>query len=363
MKKLNLNKIHITSDMKYRAIFLSAGAIHIFFLIFFIAIGQIPMVLFNAASTLMYVVGGFVSVPKGSDKIGYGWILAFFIEITLHAVVTSLVMGWEACFHLYVTAILPVAAYLLFLTCSIQRFLVTMAAMTLTVIIAMGCTMWYLNYYESFFQAPGSFLRVIAFINSFFVCTIVFVFTMLFVLEVGSMLSKLDAANRNLEYIATHDALTGLYNRHSLKKLYKELEQSNKPYCIALGDIDDFKKVNDTYGHDCGDVVLKSVAGVISNNIGENDAACRWGGEEMLIVMWGDQDSCLDAVSAIKDKINALRITSDDKQVCVSMTFGFVDRTEGKSGIEALISVADSRLYVGKKSGKNVIVAQNVSRH
>lgn len=357
--QFDLGKLQIASYVKYRAIFLSAGAVHIFFLVFFIVIKQYPLAIFNVFSIALYTLGSFLSVPKDTENIKYGWILAFYVEIMLHAVLASLVMGWEANFHLYSTAVLPVAAYLLFLTASVRRFLYTMGAMIFSTAAMMGGVMWYLNYYDSFFLVSERFIRPVTYLNAFFVCAIVLAFTLLFVLEVASMLSKLDATNKRLEFIATHDALTGLYNRHSLKNLFRELEQSKKPYCVVLGDIDDFKQVNDTYGHDCGDIVLKSVAEVISRNIGENDTACRWGGEELLIVLWGEQEHCFHAISAIRDEINALRIPSNNKQVAVSMTFGFADRAEENLGIEALISVADSRLYIGKRSGKNVIITEN----
>lgn len=357
--ELDLSKIHIASYVKYRAIFLSAGAVHIFFLFFFISVGQYAMAVFNVFSIALYVLGTFLSVPKGSENIKFGWIMAFYVEIMLHATVCSLLLGWDTGFHLYSIAVLPVAAYLLFLTAPIKRFIVTMAAMTGVVVALMGGCMVYLAFFDCAEPLEENHTKLIAYLNAFFAGAIILIFTLLFVLEVATMLGKLDAANKRLEFIATHDALTGLYNRHSLRKLFRELEQSEDPFCIIMGDIDDFKKVNDTYGHDCGDAVLKSVAEVISHNIGENDTACRWGGEEMLIVMWGEQESCFNAVSVIKEKINALRIYANDKQVTVSMTFGFVDRMEEDLGIEALISVADSRLYIGKRSGKNVIITEN----
>lgn len=356
--EIDLGKFHISSYVKYRAIFLAAGAVHIFFLVFFIVIQQYFLAVFNVFSISLYVLGSFISVPKNSENIKFGWILAFYVEIMLHATLVSFVLGWDASFHLYATAVLPVAAYLLFLTCPLKKFIITMAVMVFVAAVMMGGTMWYLNYYDSFALVSERFIRLIAYLNAFFASAIIFAFTLLFVLEVATMLNKLDNANKSLEFIATHDALTGLYNRHSLKKLFRELEQSKEPFCVILGDIDDFKKVNDTYGHDCGDTVLKSVADVISHNIGENDTACRWGGEEMLIVMWGEQDSCFDAITHIKDKISELDVLPKESHRKVTMTFGFVYRSE-EHGIEALISVADSRLYIGKRSGKNVIVTEN----
>ena len=357
--EFDLSKIRIASYVKYRAIFLSAGVVHIFFLFFFIAVEQYQLAVFNVFSVALYAIGAFRSVPKRSDKIKFGWIIAFYLEIMVHATLCSLMLGWATGFHLYSIAVLPVAAYLLFLTTPIKRFIVTLAVMTGVVVVLMGGCMLYLGFFGNIRQLSEQQVSIIAYLNAFFSGGIILIFTLLFVLEVASMLGKLDAINKRLEFIATHDALTGLYNRHSLKKIFRQLEQSDEPYCIAMGDIDDFKKVNDTYGHDCGDVVLKSVAEVISRSIGEQDTACRWGGEEMLIVMWGDRDRCFGVISDIKDKINALEIFPEESNRHVTMTFGFVNRSEENTGIEALIAVADSRLYIGKRSGKNVIITQN----
>ena len=360
---LDLSKIHIASSVKYRATFLSGGIVHAFFLAYFIMIGQQLMASINVLSVTLYVVGSIISIPKGSDRIRFGWIIAFYAEIMLHAVIASVLMGWDSDFHLYAIAVLPIAAYLLFLTSSISRFIWTMTAMVVCNVVLMSGTMAYLGIFGSIDHVRDDYIEMIAYINSVYAGIIILVFSFLFVLEISTMLSQLEAANRRLEFIATHDALTGLFNRHSLRKLFKELGESNEPFCIVMGDIDDFKKVNDTYGHDCGDVVLKSVAEIISGGINENDTACRWGGEEMLIVLRGERESCLKTVSEIRERINALEIYSQDKQVRVSMTFGLADCTEGDSehegvsGIEQLISVADSKLYEGKHSGKNVIVA------
>ncbi|MCH5324669.1 MAG: GGDEF domain-containing protein [Eubacterium sp.] len=312
---------------------------------------------FNVISVTLYILGSLLSVPKGTDKIKYGWIVAFYIEIMLHAVTCTVLMGWNVGFHLYAIAVLPIAAYLLFLTTPIKRFIITMAIMIVANAVIMPAVMIYSDGHGSIEHVPADSERMIAFVNTGFTGIIILVFTFLFVLEISSMFDKLNDVNRQLEFIATHDALTGLYNRHSLKPLFEQLERGNTPYCIVMGDIDDFKKVNDTYGHDCGDIVLKSVSDIISDNIGEQDTACRWGGEEILIVMHGERDSCFDVISAIREKINALEIVAEDKSVGVSMTFGFVYCKESTAGIEALISVADSRLYQGKAGGKNVIIA------
>ncbi|MGN1423624.1 MAG: GGDEF domain-containing protein, partial [Oscillospiraceae bacterium] len=198
-------------------------------------------------------------------------------------------------------------------------------------------------------------------INILFNLLLLFAFSGLFILEIRSLIEKLNLSNEQLIFTATHDPLTGLYNRNRLRGTLEKLDKCGEPFCIVMGDIDDFKKVNDTYGHDCGDVVLKSIAEIIMTNIGERDIACRWGGEEMLIIMYGSYDDCYGRISNIKSLINSLAIDHEDTTVRVSMTFGFAasgeDEAGGSMGIDAMISTVDKRLYKGKASGKNVIIA------
>ena len=160
---------------------------------------------------------------------------------------------------------------------------------------------------------------------------------------------------------AVTDGLTGLYNRHCLHSTLRDVAESTEPFCVVMGDIDDFKKINDTFGHDCGDVVLRSVAEIIMRNIGEKDIACRWGGEEMLMILHGTYDECYPKISKIKSEINALCLDHENRAVKVSMTFGFATSAENadirSEGIDAMLSMVDKRLYKGKASGKNIIVA------
>ena len=157
-----------------------------------------------------------------------------------------------------------------------------------------------------------------------------------------------------------HDSLTGLYNRHSLRDFFDSLDESGNEYCVALGDIDNFKRVNDTYGHDCGDDVLVTVSDIIKKSMAENDLACRWGGEEILIIMRGTRSDCLGRMRDIREQINSSVVETGSNSISVTMTFGFADCHEvensGKNHMDSIVILVDGRLYVGKKSGKNVII-------
>lgn len=164
---------------------------------------------------------------------------------------------------------------------------------------------------------------------------------------------------RSLRSLVEQDALTMLANRRfgdkQLRQLVKNMSTDKTSFCIAIGDIDDFKKVNDTYGHDCGDLVLKSVAGVFQRQMRGNGFAARWGGEEFLLVF--ENRNILQAKLLLKkilDEIRSMECKYDDISVCVTMTFGL---TPGDTdNVTELLRAADERLYQGKKNGKNQVV-------
>ena len=114
---------------------------------------------------------------------------------------------------------------------------------------------------------------------------------------------ELNAANQAmLMHKATHDPLTGIMNRGAFESLKDFLKQSSKPMALLLVDIDHFKSVNDTYGHNSGDEVLTAISEIIRENIPETACVCRWGGEEILILASGTP---LNGAMLVAERIRA----------------------------------------------------------
>jgi len=152
------------------------------------------------------------------------------------------------------------------------------------------------------------------------------------------------------------DALTGLYNRrYGEKKIIEVQNNLAGNYCLVLGDIDYFKKVNDTYGHECGDIVLSEVANILNINMRNKGFAARWGGEEFLLVF--ENIKMKDAVNMLEDILNEIRkkeIAYKEEIVRITMTFGICQG--GTEDMDSLIREADNKLYRGKEGGRNQIV-------
>lgn len=174
---------------------------------------------------------------------------------------------------------------------------------------------------------------------------------------------ELLTANKKMEIMVNTDFLTRLFNRsYILDKIEyekKKMMRTGKPFSIILADIDDFKKINDTYGHNCGDFILKNIALDIMGSLRKSDTAARWGGEEFLLLL---PETNINNAKIVAEKIRRniceKVYISEKEQHKVTLSMGlsvFSDPKEDKE-IHSLIKEADVALYEGKKSGKNRVV-------
>lgn len=174
--------------------------------------------------------------------------------------------------------------------------------------------------------------------------------------ELGEMGRSTVKVQISLRRFIERDALTGLYNRRFGEKKLKEIMNSCACFSIAIGDIDFFKKFNDQYGHECGDIVLKEVAEVLNEGMTGMGIAARWGGEEFLLIFENiNAQEANDKLEEILDRIRGCEVNYEEQVHHVRMTFGIVDNTEKQLGDE-LLRAADEKLYQGKKEGRDRVV-------
>lgn len=177
--------------------------------------------------------------------------------------------------------------------------------------------------------------------------------------ELGEMGRYLIKMQKSLREMVEQDILTGLYNRRSgenlLKRVREKYQKEGTPFCVAIGDIDHFKKVNDTYGHECGDVALVEISAWIKEHMQNRGFVARWGGEEVLLVYNNMQlDAAVSCMEELMETIRNRHIVYGDTTFNVTMTFGITAGDDRK--IEHIIRDADMKLYEGKNSGRNKIV-------
>jgi len=164
------------------------------------------------------------------------------------------------------------------------------------------------------------------------------------------------------ENASKHDLLTGLSNRRDIiEKMEDERERYlrlSKPFTLIIGDIDNFKQLNDSFGHDSGDYVLKIIGRILKNQVRGIDCPSRWGGEEFLIMLVEtDLDGGQRVAERIRKKIEKTSFKYKNTLLPVTMTFGLSIYQSTEDNIDACIKRADKCLYEGKYQGKNRVVA------
>ena len=174
---------------------------------------------------------------------------------------------------------------------------------------------------------------------------------------------ELNEARRKYEHLYNHDALTGAYNRHALNERLKKLQSSGQ-YSIAamILDIDLFKKVNDTYGHMDGDLVLKQLVEVMNGLLETDECIYRWGGEEFTVLF----PRLETAFSTAERILHAVRdhdfiLSRDTIHVTVSIGLALSDDCRRTEDFEHLMLIADECLYQAKNQGRNRLITKKVT--
>ena len=175
---------------------------------------------------------------------------------------------------------------------------------------------------------------------------------------------ELHTANQRLSQLASRDALTNLLNRREMERLLNDAvaqsQEDKTPLSVILMDIDHFKEVNDTYGHDMGDKVILTVADAISHTIRGSDSGCRWGGDEFFIILAGAPLNVAGTVGErIRRKVETAKMPFD-RSVTVSVGAATFD-PERDNELQ-LFKNADEALYQAKKAGRNAVYALGLGR-
>ncbi len=179
-------------------------------------------------------------------------------------------------------------------------------------------------------------------------------------------IAEVEALQGELRRQAIHDSLTGLYNRRylneTLKRDFARAKRESKPLAIVLLDLDDFKNINDKYGHPIGDKFLISFANLLKLNSRASDAVCRWGGEEFLLLL---PDTDLRAALKYAEKLRAVcgshAITHEGVEIQATVSIGVAAYPVHAANEEDLLVKADKALYSSKNTGKNKVTVYEPS--
>lgn len=178
--------------------------------------------------------------------------------------------------------------------------------------------------------------------------------------EIGEMGRYATVVHKSLKELITSDPLTKLYNRRACgsfleKKIAMCEKYQENRIAVAIGDIDFFKKINDTYGHDCGDMVLVTVADVFKKHFKESGLVARWGGEEFLFIFEKPLEQAKHDMQAIYNEIRAIDFEYEGRHFKVTLSGGINGSIVGED-FDNVVKRADDQLYQAKETGRNRII-------
>lgn len=180
--------------------------------------------------------------------------------------------------------------------------------------------------------------------------------------EIGQMAGTAVRMQHSFRDLVQRDSLTGLYNRHYgeiwMKQVKEEARDTGEPFSIAIADIDFFKKFNDCYGHDCGDMVLRKVSELLQTQVGRQGYVSRWGGEEFLIIFKRfTLEESVNFAEEIREKLHRTELRYHNDGFHVTLTIG-VAAGDSEKSIESMVKCADCALYEGKRNGRDQVVCE-----
>ena len=321
--------------------------IHVGFLAFFFANSIYVMVYVNMFSMIAYLVN-FQLIARAKWKT---YMTTTFLEVMLHMFFAVLCVGMSAGFQMYFLGCIAIIFYVEYVTAKLESE--PLNGVMLCVICG---ALYFISLIMVKRNGPQYALNEraafsILLINSFLIFTFVAGFF-------GIMTNRSRHYEQELAKQALHDQLTGLYNRQYMVDFLDQMWREGRT-CngwIAIVDVDDFKKVNDQYGHNCGDCVLESI-GALIRSVCTTQVNCRWGGEEFLI--FGENQSlgqAQDALERLRKAIAQHPFRFEDDCLRITATIGAQTFREAWS-MDEWIAEADRKLYQGKCSGKNSVVS------
>ena len=347
------------SKIKYSLYFMAL--MHISYAILFMCCESAMLALYNLLAFLVVQI----LIRVASNKHLFVAATLSAVEILVFSVVSTYALGDSMNFNLYCFSIIPMVFYVSSTIKDFRKHSYFSLLFSILSLATYAFTIYIRTYNNPLSNFPFdniALISAIEIVNSIIIVGMITIFLFLFTWEMKNNTATLEKRNQQLLQFANVDPLTKLPNRRcmmqTLNLAMHELSRGTSVFSIILGDIDNFKKINDNYGHDMGDKVLLTVAHIISTQLRDCDAVCRWGGEEILILIKGNAESATAIAERIRLAIATTEVVHNNNSVRVSMTFG-VTQAEIGYRIEQIIQSADNRMYYGKQNGKNRVISKN----
>lgn len=301
------------------------------------------LVWFSIPTAMVYVIG-FLLIH--TERLGV-YVRMVYSWLTFYMGVTTVCLGYAYGFHLYGFSMIPTIFAADYLSYRLKGKPVRSVPGSLAIAaFSMVCT-GYVSVKGPVFPTDQKFAALFWISNSLFVFGFLIFYS-------RYLITTIIRSEQRLTEMAHVDRLTRLYNRHYMLDKLEKLSDAETTGFIAMADIDDFKKINDTYGHNAGDLVLQTVSSRMRTAC-EGCVVSRWGGEEFLMLSFGSLADGRDMLEQMRRSIAQEPVMFENQPIRVTLTIGIGSRKPEQS-IDAWIQSVDEKLYYGKNNGKNQVV-------
>lgn len=329
---------------------------HIIYFIMFRLMDAVILERYNYFSVAFYIclLYFITRSERGNEK----FIFYALAEILVFACLGIYCTGWGNGFAMFMLFIVPIPFYL-----PLKRMLAPFVFTFVDMIIFVVMKLFMIGR-NGIYSLDSEFaVNAVYLINMLFGLIIILYISSIYMFSREITKYKITAKNESLQKLASVDPLTQLFNRRAMMDFLKMIQnassEAGKSYVIGLGDVDDFKHVNDTYGHNTGDEVLRQVSGIMAECVPSEGYICRWGGEEFLFaVPSADCAAGVRFANDIRTKVGSKVFHDEKGDFRITVTMGVCEVAAGED-FEHGITVADNRLYKGKTSGKNCVISED----
>ena len=302
------------------------------------------LIWFSIPTLLVYILG-YVLISK--DRLDIYVRLVYF-WITFYMCLCTFCLGYKIGFHLYCFSMIPIIFYTEYMADKLGRTKVNAFVASSIIAICYLLSTGYTAFKGPIYPVDNSIAGAFWTFNSVIVIAFLVFYSRLMLSLIGDYENKLKDA-------ALIDKLTGLYNRHYMMEKLEKTVNDSGPKFITMIDIDDFKKINDRYGHNAGDYILINVARILREVCKGCDIS-RWGGEEFLIYSSGNlRAKGLPMFETLRQRVESEDFVFGEEHIKVTITSGMAEYTSDSS-VDKWVNAADDNLYTGKKTGKNKVV-------
>lgn len=321
--------------------------IHALMFIMFVTYGVTPMVIMNIFS-MLYYIGTLIMIHKNRL---YEYAVVTYVEVVAHMCAATYFTGWINEFQITLIGLSILLFFAEYVGRMIETKHVHATPLCIMGMFAYLATLYLDHNHDVPYPLPENISHFLQVSWALVVFSITIAFLQIFVMITFH-------SEQFLFRKAGQDELTGLFNRFTANGILDDFikQDMNEKGWIAMLDIDDFKAVNDTYGHNCGDYVLVTLAKLMKEIFADSSCS-RWGGEEFLIFddKYEEKEAVIEKMELLRKTVDEYAFDYDGRRLHLTITAGIAFYEKGLSR-EEWINKADIKLYEGKRSGKNRVI-------